>query len=267
VQRGFDIWQNYVDPMQLLRSLFAIATSSQTSSSEGTHARLAVLQLATTYTPLFMSTLAADIVDAQTIAERAAVMKLCVHVARKKPIVLFANLGRLVEAVVHSLDPTRTTMRESIQQTATVILNELVSIFPTIDFCQSTQRLALGTPEGTVIMYDLKTATRLYLLDTKSDQVAGIAFSPDGRRLVTASLKSRKLTVWKVGSSFSSIFTVGGLPRQGGGHGDPFRVIDFALDEETAVDPATGLPALSITWPGPRSACLTIGETKLTFAT
>jgi hypothetical protein len=75
-----------------------------------------------------MSTLAADIVDADTIAERTAVMKLCVHVARKKPVVLFANLGRLVEAVVHSLDPTRTTMRESVQQTATVILNELVSL-------------------------------------------------------------------------------------------------------------------------------------------
>jgi tetrahydromethanopterin S-methyltransferase subunit B len=42
--------------------------------------------------------------------------------------VLFANLGRLVEAVVHSLDPTRTTMRESVQQTATVILNELISM-------------------------------------------------------------------------------------------------------------------------------------------
>jgi hypothetical protein len=50
---------------------------------------------------------------------------------------------------------------------------------------------------------------------------------------VTASLKSHKLTVWKVGSSFSSIFTVGGLPRQGAGPGDPFKVIDFALDEES----------------------------------
>jgi len=116
-------------------------------------------------------------------------------------------------------------------------------------------------------MYDLKTATRLYVLDTKSDQVAAIAFSPDGRRLVTASLKSRKLTVWKVGSSFSSLFTVGGPPRQGGGPGEPFKVIDFALGEETEVNPATGLPALAITWPGSRSACLAIGQTKLTFAT
>lgn len=127
-QKGFDIWQNYIDPMELLRSLFGIATSPRGAAREAAHARVAVLQLASSHTPLFMSTLSADIVDAQTIAERAAVMKLCVHVARKKPIVLFHNLGRLVEAVVHSLDPTRTTMRESIQQTATVILNELVSM-------------------------------------------------------------------------------------------------------------------------------------------
>lgn len=54
-------------------------------------------------------------------------MKLCVFIARKKPIVLLPSLPRLAEAVVKSLDPTRVRMRESIQQTATVILNELVS--------------------------------------------------------------------------------------------------------------------------------------------
>lgn len=39
---------------------------------------------------------------------------------------LFTSLPRLAEAVVKSLDPTVTALRETVQQSATVILNELV---------------------------------------------------------------------------------------------------------------------------------------------
>jgi WD40 repeat protein len=80
--------------------------------------------------------------------------------------------------------------------------------------------------------YDLKTATRLYVLETHHSQVSAISFSPDGRRLVTAALDDRKLTVWKVGSSFGSMFVVGGPPRQGTGPGEPFKTYDFFVTEE-----------------------------------
>lgn len=53
-------------------------------------------------------------------------MKLCVYMARKRPDVLENSLPRVVEAVVKSLDPNVGKMREDVQQTATVILNELV---------------------------------------------------------------------------------------------------------------------------------------------
>ncbi len=50
-------------------------------------------------------------------------------------------------------------------------------------------------------MYDLKTATRLYVLEGHKKRLTGISFSPDGRRLVTLSLEESVLLVWKVGSS------------------------------------------------------------------
>lgn len=79
--------------------------------------------------------------------------------------------------------------------------------------------------------YDLKTATRLYVLDANAPETAAISFSPDGRRLVTASLLGHKMTVWKVGTSFSSVFSIGAPPRQGTKRGQPYKVIDFALSE------------------------------------
>lgn len=84
----------------------------------------------------------------------------------------------------------------------------------------------------THLRYDLKTATRLYVLETHHSQVSAISFSPDGRRLVTAALDDRKLTVWKVGSSFGSMFVVGGPPRQGTGPGEPFKTYDFFVTDE-----------------------------------
>lgn len=160
--QGFEIWQAYIDPADMLRSLFDLAVmkddkqhqaGSQTPPHVLTaHARTAVLQLASSVGPLFISTVTVDIVTAETIPRRNAIMKLCVFIARKKPTVLLPSLPRLAEAVVKSLDPTRVKMRESIQQTATVILNELVGTFPSIDFASKVQKLAVGTQEGAVIM-------------------------------------------------------------------------------------------------------------------
>jgi hypothetical protein len=116
--KGFDIWQAYVDPADLLRSLFDLAVMKE-DDVKGGHLMTAG--------PLFISTVTLDIVTAETIPRRNAIMKLCVFIARKKPTILLPSLPRLAEAVVKSLDPTRVRMRESIQQTATVILNELVS--------------------------------------------------------------------------------------------------------------------------------------------
>jgi hypothetical protein len=129
--KGFEVWQAYVDPSDLLRALFDLAVVKDDDPKAGqaimTQARTAVLQLAASAGALFISTVTMDIVTAETIPRRNAIMKLCVFIARKKPLVLLPSLPRLAEAVVKSLDPTRVRMRESIQQTATVILNELVS--------------------------------------------------------------------------------------------------------------------------------------------
>lgn len=127
--RGFDVWQNYVDPSDMLKALFGLAVPKDTKSVGSVvvgHARVAVLHLAASASAIFVTTLSLGIVDASTVEEREAVMRLCIFIARKKPKVLFPSVPRLAEAVVKSLDPTRVTMRESIQETATIILNELV---------------------------------------------------------------------------------------------------------------------------------------------
>ena len=112
-----------------------------------------------------------------------------------------------------------------------VCLHTTSSSFPTVDFHMGSQRLAVGTSEGAVVMYDLKTATRLYVLEGHKKRTTACSFSPDGRRLVTLSLEESDVLVWKVGSSFTSFFMPGAPPRQGHSGSEPFKTLNFHIGD------------------------------------
>ncbi|KAJ1303291.1 hypothetical protein OPQ81_011488 [Rhizoctonia solani] len=265
--RGFQVWQHHVDAMEMLRALFefAVAPSGGGRSIGGKEARAAVLQIATSSTPLFMTTLSLDITQPKSTEHRRATMQLVAFIIRKKPLVLYPNLPRLVEAVVKSLDPSSAAARDAIVDAATEILAEVVRIYPSVDFHTATQKLAVGTPEGAVIVYDLKTATRLYVLEGHSRRLTVLSFSPDGRRLATASLEESVVMVWKVGASFTSWFVPGVPPRQGHGQGEPFKRLDFNVGDEAHMTIAATLEWVKFTWPTDRTARLSIRDSVLTF--
>ncbi|KAJ7196115.1 hypothetical protein GGX14DRAFT_700624 [Mycena pura] len=269
--RGFHIWQHYIDAMEILRALFTLATSSRketiTAQNAGPQARLAVLQIASNNTALFMTTLALDILNPVGVEHRKSVMQIVAFLIRKRPLVLQPNLPRLMEAVVKSLDPNSTSHREAVLDAATEIIGHVVKTFPSVDFHMASQRLAVGTSEGAIVMYDLKTAIRLYVLEGHKKMITACSFSPDGRRLVTLSLGESVVLVWKVGSSFSSFFNPGAPPRQGHGPGEPFKTLSFNVGDEANVTTAESLTLVRFEWAAERSVRLKIRESTLTFST
>ncbi|GAA6002852.1 hypothetical protein JCM10207_001867 [Rhodosporidiobolus poonsookiae] len=266
--RGFGIWQNYVDAMSLVRQLFAIAIGRNPSTPNDLRllARNATLHVAGVNTPLFMTTLVNDILNAPSAPSRNATLKLLGFMIRKKPLVLYTSLPRVADAVVKSLDPTVSALRETVHQSATVILNELVRTFPSIDFHGKSQRLVVGTQEGAAIVYDLRTATRLYVLEGHKRPVTALSFSPDGHRLVTVSLAESRVAAWKVGGGFLSMFTAGAPPRQGGGSSEtPFKTYDFHVGDEALMTTAATLEWVVFDWPAERTVRLRLRETALNF--
>lgn len=259
---GFGIWQNYVDAMDLLRSLFALAmasddqvSASRSHSAARACARKAVIKIAEEHTPLFMTTVhlnmlhassptsVTDVKDqvampashhialnpatstsgssalASVTASASITMRLVAFMVRLRPSLLYPNLPRLAEAVVKSLDPTQpATHRDAILPAATLMIGELVLAYGTISFHRGLQRLAIGTHEGAIVMYDLRSATRLFVLEGGHAGLSldAISFSPDGRRLVSVSCREGKILGWKVGNSVVGWFKPGVMPRQGG---------------------------------------------------
>jgi hypothetical protein len=87
--RGLQIWQGYTDTMEILRSLFDLATSSRKDldgppiRNSRAQARLAVLQIASSNTHLFMTKLLLDIMQPRTPEHSRAIMQLLAFLIRK----------------------------------------------------------------------------------------------------------------------------------------------------------------------------------------
>lgn len=86
--RGFPIWQQYVDAVEMLQALFALATASRKDSSAtqpgvGQQARSAVLNIASGNSPLFMTTVSMDILHPKSVQHRKSVMQLVIFLIHK----------------------------------------------------------------------------------------------------------------------------------------------------------------------------------------
>lgn len=85
--RGFHVWQHYVDAMEILRSLFNIATNSKKDSISiqnlGAQARLAILSITSNDMPFLMSTLCLDVLSPPTMEHRRSVLQVLAFLIKK----------------------------------------------------------------------------------------------------------------------------------------------------------------------------------------
>jgi WD repeat-containing protein 7 len=85
--RGFNVWQHYIDSMEMLRNLFDLATNTKKESisaqNVGPQARQAVLHIVADNTGVFMTTLSLDILHPQSLEHRKSVMQVVAFLIRK----------------------------------------------------------------------------------------------------------------------------------------------------------------------------------------
>lgn len=67
--------------------------------------------------------------------------------------------------MVKLLDPNVPSVRESLQDVVSVNIAELVEMYPCVSFHAATQKLAVSSLAGLVLVYDLRTAVRIYQLE------------------------------------------------------------------------------------------------------
>lgn len=261
---GFGIWQHYVDAVALVRGIFELATDEKADIQLRSAARRATLALAAQHGPLFMSTLAMDILHPPSAHFSQVALRLVAFIVRHKPLALYPSLPRLAEVVVKSLDPT--AARSSMIQAATVMINELVQTYPSISFHRESQRLAVGTHDGPVVLYDLKSGTRYCVLSGHAKGVTACSFSPDGRRFLSMSLEEERVLIWNIGTGLLNMLPNAVARVAGGGNDNAaHKAIKFHLG--LSVDPSGAfiLSQVSFEWPNSRNVRMHVGEASVTI--
>lgn len=115
-------------------------------------------------------------------------------------------LTSVVEIVLKPLDPHNGPLRKICIEKAGEVLQQLVIKLPMVAFSQEKQRLAVGTLSNFIIVYDLKTASRLKLLEGHGGPISALHFSKDGTQLVSYSSEDQSLKTWKIDLGFFSGF-------------------------------------------------------------
>ncbi|KAG0371101.1 hypothetical protein BGZ54_000045 [Gamsiella multidivaricata] len=201
--QGFATWQPFIRADAVLNTLFGMAMDTLPGNPlVCRRARRAIAQIAIINPALFVATLTQEIVDAKKPADRIGLLKLISIFSRKNPAVLYHGIPRIAEAIVKSLDPVVPQVRDLSLPVATSVMMDLVQSFPQLDFHIGSQKLAVGTPEGAIIVYDLQTATRWQILEGHSKAVSAVSFSRDGKTIVSCSIREGTVRFWHPNPGF-----------------------------------------------------------------
>lgn len=111
------------------------------------------------------------------------------------------------------LDPNDLSLRKNSHKYISVILSNLVKMFPMVAFHSTTQRLAVGTHEGPIGIYDVRTSAKIEIFEGHTAAVKCLAFDVKGKWLCSYSAGDLTLKLWKVGDSSFFSQLMGGNNR------------------------------------------------------
>ncbi|CUV07194.1 unnamed protein product [Cryptosporidium hominis] len=124
------------------------------------------------------------------------VLSLLVYFVSSLPEYSFPYLNMVVDISIGFLDPLDSTLRKGTITAVTSVLFILVSAFPMITFHQNTQRFAIGF-DRSIIVYDLRTATKWRVLQGHTQQVDALCFNKEGEFLASYSIVEKALRIWQ----------------------------------------------------------------------
>lgn len=118
-------------------------------------------------------------------------------------------LSLLFEAIVlPCLDPMDYRVRKSSVEPVTELFRDLNKLFPMTAFHQAKQKFAVGTTQGQVCIYDVRSGTKWRILDGHTGPISAVGFDASGKYVCSYSATDCTARVWHL--------TSGGVPGVAG---------------------------------------------------
>ncbi|KDP25377.1 hypothetical protein JCGZ_20533 [Jatropha curcas] len=145
-----------------------------------------------------------------------------IRVVRGSPRCFAQYLDKVVNYILHTMDPGNSVMRKTCLQSSITALKEVVRVFPMVAFNGTCTRLAVGDAIGevnnaSISVYDMQSVTKVKILDASGPPglptllsgasetaittvISALSFSPDGEGLIAFSEHGLMIRWWSLGS-------------------------------------------------------------------
>jgi WD40 repeat protein len=108
----------------------------------------------------------------------------------------------ILEVILKTLNPHSPAIRKVYLDQAGEILQILVLKLPMVAFSQTKQKIAVGTTDSTIMIYDLKTAAFWKCLEGHEGPISAIVFNKTGDILASYSAQDLSVRLWKIEIGF-----------------------------------------------------------------
>lgn len=138
-------------------------------------------------TQSYITTICKQILNGRnTVQQRQSSILCIVSLCKKYPIQMIQYVTTCVNVIIHVLDPSDAILRKSILQSCTTALHIFVQNYPFVTFHQNNQYIAIAAT-NTIIVYDLRTATKYRILQGHNGHVNAVSFNVSGDILLSYS--------------------------------------------------------------------------------
>ncbi|XP_043681157.1 WD repeat-containing protein 7 isoform X9 [Vespula pensylvanica] len=225
IGRGFTVWEPYLDVSKVLLGLLEMCCDADKLVPSMTYglpltpqadtcrtARHALTLIATARPAAFITTMAREVARFNTVQQNAQTLNVNVGASvltRAKPEIL-----RIVEQLI---DKMQSEMSDLLVEVMDIILHcldpghlkakPLSEVFPAVcrfnqvSHCTATRRIAVGGRGGQLALYELRGNVKCQTVPAHQGPVTALAFSPEGKFLVSYSCSENKLCFWQQTSS------------------------------------------------------------------
>jgi WD40 repeat protein len=178
----------------------------------------------------------------------------------KYPNCLIEKLDVIINLILKVLDPHNIPVRDACLNSATNILRYMVEVYPMVSFHQENQKLTVGTKTGSIIIYDIKTASKWQQFDAyKEKEVNALIFSPLGDKIASYCETDGTCNVWNIDSN--NVLNFFGVSSR--------QLEVFKVNAEPAYKINDPLKHASVSWKSSKYIVLKLGSdlNEITFTT
>ncbi|CAH1988564.1 unnamed protein product [Acanthoscelides obtectus] len=220
IGRGFTIWAPFLDISKVLLGLLELCADADRLVPSMTYglpltpqadscrtARHALTLIATARPAAFITTMAKEVARYNAMQQNAQTLNINMSnnvLHKAKPEILrvvelliekmqneMADLlVELMDIILHCLDPSQ-LKNKSLSEVFPAVCR-----FNQVSHCPATRRIAVGSHTGNLTIYELRQGKQT-TMHAHSQAVTALAFSPDGKFLVSYSCGENKLSFWQ----------------------------------------------------------------------